>query len=199
MKSYKHILYIIFFIFTFKTEHLHALEIKIIAKVDEVIITNQDLRKEKVILNYLFNNKIDENSLDKIALENLIETNIKRLEIKKNNILISDSERDKFLKIVLKNNNKSLDDFRLKTKNKFYEIHLKDKIKTEISWNKLVLNKFSNNISINLDEVIAKTINENNSSKKIDILILDEKNKKLQSISETYFNEIKTKTLIKFL
>lgn len=171
-------------------------EIKIIARVNNEIITNEDINKEKRILSYFINNSYN-NAIDKIALNNLIETLIKRQEIKKKNIDIPKSESLKYLKLVLEKNNKSLEDFNLKLNKKIYEDYLLENIKTELSWHKLINDMFSNNININMDEVISKSNEKNENKNKIEILILNEKNKKLQSISETYFNEVKNKSLIK--
>lgn len=188
---------LVLLVFIFQINLVNSLEIKIIARVNDKIITNEDLNKEKVILKYLFGQNYNESYINNLALNNLIELNIKKIEILNNKMLISEIESNKYLKIVLNKNNKSLEDFRLKTKYKFYEDLLKEKIQIEISWNKLILNKFSNYIDINLDEIIAISSNQK-SDLNFDNLILKEKNKKLQSLSEAFYNEIKNKSLIKY-
>lgn len=188
---------LVLLVFIFQINLVNSLEIKIIATVNDKIITNEDLNKEKVILKYLFGQNYNESYINNLALNNLIELNIKKIEILNNKMLISEIESNKYLKIVLNKNNKSLEDFRLKTKYKFYEDLLKEKIQIEISWNKLILNKFSNYIDINLDEIIAISSNQK-SDLNFDNLILKEKNKKLQSLSEAFYNEIKNKSLIKY-
>lgn len=199
MISNKFNFFFIILILFFKINIGFSAEIKILVKIDNLIITNEDLRKEKVILKYLFNIDNSFKDFEKLALNNLIDLNIKRLEIEKTKILISDSEIIKLLKAILKNNNKSLDDFRLKTKDKDYEDYLIDRIKIEISWNRLILKKYSNLININLDEILAKNYYQSKDKNEIEKQILTEKNKKLQTISDGYFNEIKNKTLIKYL
>lgn len=192
-KKFNFYFYII--IFFIKINIASTLEIKTLAVVDNAIITNEDLRKESIVLAYLFDNQIDPNRLNAIALQNLVEEKIKALEIKKFNMLISDEESIKFLEIILKNKKKTLKDFREKVINKKYEDHLINKIKIEISWNKFISAKFKNFININIDELKSNKEIEID-SKEYNNMIYIEKNKKLESLSETYFNEIKNNILI---
>lgn len=199
-KFRKNILFYFFFIlFLFiKNENLLSINIEVLAKVDNIIISSEDLKKEKIILNYLYNNKVNNINLNQLALKNLIDQSIKELEILKNNSLISKEETEKYLKIVLENNSKSLEDFRQSTKSKVIENYFKKKIQIEISWNKLVMDKFIKLININMDEILAVNKNKTNNNEDLNKQILKEKNKKLESLSETYFNEIKSQTLIKY-
>jgi len=81
------------------------------------------------------------------------------------------------------------------TKNE--EKYLKEKIATEMKWNKLILINYKNKISININEInelIKKNqIKENQKEE----FILMEKNKKLNILSKTHFNEVKKKFYIK--
>lgn len=198
MKFFRSNFFLTLIISLFVTFNALAFEIKILVRVNDQIITNQDLNKEKIILRYLLNNEINDKTIETIGLQNLIEYNVKKIEILKNKILVSENEAYKYLDIFLKDNRKSLDDFKLKFPNKIYEKHLINKIRAEISWNKLILYKFSSSIEINMDEILSKIKQNNIDSKKKDELILNEKNKKIQSISDSYYNLIKNSTLIKF-
>lgn len=189
---FKKVNFIIFTTFFFiKINFVASLEIKILAQVNNSIITNEDVFKEKVILNYF-----NINASDQIALDNLVELNIKEFELKKQKISISEAEKENFVKIILKNNNKTLEDLVQKTNDKNYENVFKNRIKIQMSWNKFIAQKFTNLININMNEVSTILGQENNSSKTNNIIEM-EKNKKLQSLSESYFNEIKNKSYIK--
>lgn len=201
MSLKRFILLICFFIFFFKINLALSTNIKIIAQVNDLIITNEDLRLERSIFKYLIDDKLDNQLLNKIALDNLIENNLKKTALIKEKISISEADTLKYLEIILNNNKKSIQDFRLKFNGKEYEKYLKERIQIEMSWNKLVILKFSNLIDINIDELIAvaKVNKIDKNSKKIDNLILIEKQKKLESLSKTYFNEVKNQALIKYL
>lgn len=175
----------------------YALEIKVLAQVDDLIITNEDLNKEKIILKYLWENRINQNNLDQIAITNLIDQTIKKIELKKNNSFISESEIKKYSNIVLENSNKTIEDFRLKTINKNYEDYFYEKIKIEVSWNNFISYKFSSKLNVNLNEILANNKNKEK-DENLEKYILIEKNKKMQSISESYFNELKNKSLIRY-
>lgn len=194
VKKVKFKFILIFFIIFFKISNSISVEIKILAQLNEIIITNQDLETEKKIIEYLTNNK---NISDKIAFDNLVEFNIKKIELNIAKIEIGDLETRKYLNIVLKGNNKSLNDFKNNFKDEFYEKYLLEKIKIEVSWNKLIMEKFSNIININMDEVLSRNFKKND-TESIENQILIEKNKKLKSISEAYFNEVKNKVFIKY-
>lgn len=170
------------------------MEIKTLAQVDDKIITNQDLYKEIKILKYFYNDTSNNQNefLNKIAINNLIELNIKKIEVNKKEVQISDIEATNFLKIILKKNNKSIEDFKQHLTDISYYNHILEKIKIEQSWNKLIMQKFSNLVNINIDEILSKKDN----TKNIDDQILIEKNKKLNSYSESYFNEVKKNNLV---
>ena len=126
--------FILFFIIIFTSYNFTtAISIKIIAKVENEIITNIDLKNEK---NYLFflNPKLsdlDENRIDNIAKESLITEIIKKNELKKfydtnlNNNLLNTVEQN-FLK---RQNIKSKKEFlkMLESKNLDYDT-IKEKI-----------------------------------------------------------------------
>lgn len=173
-----------------------SLEVKTLVTVNNLIITSQDVYKEKVILKYILNINNNEQLLNSLALKNLIDQNIKKIETNKNKITTDNLNIKELVKIFLKNNNKSLEDFQKKINDKTIEKFLLQKIITEVSWNQLIIKKFSQLVNINLEEILNKTQIEN--SNKLDYLISIEKDKKLSAISDSYFNEVKNKTFIKY-
>lgn len=195
MNKIKYFLFLLFLIS--KISVAVTLEVKTLAIVNNAIITDEDVKIEKIILKYLFNN--DDQINNKIAMKNLIEQNIKKKEIVEKYYFISESETVKFMNLILKKSNKSLEDFRNKFNNKIYENFLKEKIKIEMTWNKYMIIKFSNEININVDEIIAKSLNTNLNQKSIEEVSSEEKNKKLNILADTYLNELINNSLIKIL
>jgi len=180
---------IILLLVIFNTK-IDALEIKVLATVDQESISNYDLKLEKKILEILNKRKIfkkDEN----IILQRMINEKIKYIETKVKKIQINNENLEKRLTIV-KNQN-----FQNQKLTKNEKNYLKEKIATEMKWNRLILINYKNKISINVNEVnelIKKNqIKENQKEK----FILMEKNKKLNILSKTHFNEVKNKYYIK--
>ena len=185
-------------LFTYATEDLNAAEIKNIAIVNNITITNIDLENEIELIKILNDEKnFSYNEISSAALNNLIDEILKKEEINKNNIYIN-----------LNNLNKDFKDFvnRKKNNNKLINDHLSkilyNKIKIDYEWNALIMKDYSNNIDINMDE-IDKKISQLNLSKEVidkekEKMINQEKNKKISIYSKFRLNKIKNKSLIKF-
>lgn len=169
------------------------LKIYTIASVNNMIITNIDLDNEIEIIKILESSEILQKiDLKKIALNNLIKENLQKIEIQKNKVAIQEE-------IILDQYTKLLEDLKKKnliisknTKNLIYS-----KIKTESLWNQFIVNKYSWQLSINMQEV-KKKADDNNSLNDIDLIIKNEKNKKLNVYSKNYLENLQKKTLIKF-
>ncbi len=152
--------YIIIF---FLTTPLYASnETYIVTRIDNQIITNYDIEKEYFYLSAL---NIQIKNLDKkqgikIAKESLIREKIKKIEISKY-YEINNLESD-LTEVLIKNlyenlQIKSLNEFKeyLSDFNLDYE-EVKEKIKIEIFWNKLIQSKYSSMININIDNIKKK-------------------------------------------
>jgi ATP-dependent Lon protease len=167
-----------------------GLEIKILATVNNKVISDYDLFIE-IKLQELLNNRDINKSQYRQILQLMIDETIKESEVKKNNITA-----DK--KAVNAKINEILSQFSDETKlDDQIKSNIKSKIENSIKWNNLILTKFKNKIAINtneIDQIIkSKDLNEQEKDK---ITIL-EKNKKLQVFSKTYFNEVKKKYFVK--
>ena len=144
-------------------------EIEILFKVDNEIITNIDVEKEKRYLIAL-NNKLNEipaSQLNIIAKESLIKEIIKKKELNK---FFDLSKTNKYSEKVAKNFYK-----RLNFKNeKEFESYLKnfnikkkfimEKIKLESLWNQMIYERFKYQINIDkkkLRKILQKKINNN--------------------------------------
>lgn len=182
-------------------------EIKILFKINDNIITNQDIKKET---NYLLSLNKNFENLDKVEAFNKAKNSLIREIIKKDEI-------DKFYEINYEDalNSKKLssiiDNFRSNlgfNTNKEFENYLNEKnisfrdlkVKFIIEqfWNQLIFDKFSKQISINeklIENKIKKIINSKNEIKSFNLseIVFSEKtelenDKKYQEIINTINN-----------
>tara|TARA_Y100001958_G_C21151745_1_gene487748 strand:+ start:600 stop:1163 length:564 start_codon:yes stop_codon:yes gene_type:complete len=168
----------------------NANEIRTIVQVDSYSITNIDLIQE-IRINEILKKKPLNNSEKKILLKNLIEEKIKEIETNKNNIKVSKA-------LIAKRVNKILQSYTLDDTNKGkIKKYLFNKVEINMKWNKLITILFSRKLEINMNEIEENTKNKKIDIKKKEELIQIEKTKKINIISKTFYNEIKSKYLIK--
>jgi len=189
----KKLLIIFLFLINYSSSNAENLKIYTIASINNTIITSLDLDNEIEIIKILDSNVISQKiDLKKIALNNLIKENLKKNEIQKNKITIDE-------KIILDQHTKLLKD--LKKNNLIISENTKDiiysKIKTETLWNQFIVDKYSWQLGINMQEV-KKKVDDNNSLNDINLIIKNEKNKKLNVYSKNYLENLQKKALIKF-
>ena len=132
-----------------------ANEIKILYKLENEIITNQDVIDELNYLVSLNNNlkSLEKNKLNQIAISSIIKEKIKYLELKK--YFKIDENTKEVDDIVLKELNKRLRINDLENIKKYFSLYnlslkqVKFKIRVELFWNKLIYDRYINKISIN--------------------------------------------------
>lgn len=170
----------------------YALENKILFKVDNEIVTTQDVLNE---INYLsaLNPEIqnlDENIIIEISKNSIIREKIKRIELKKNFNKLEVDEN--YINQVIKSTFSQKNIQNINDLNNFLSLknidtrNIKIKISTDILWNQLILNKFSKQIKIDKDKVkneISKTSKEKKLFLLSEILFNIENNDNLE---ETY-------------
>ena len=151
----KLVLNLIFFILiSFKFNILFAIENRIIAKVNNEIITSYDLKQTILTTLVLANQQINQNIVDQsksAALKALINSILKKKEANKYNIKLSEIEITEQLKNI------SGGDI-IKFKNKFKSNNLdfslyEDKLKTELMWRKLIFSIYQEKVKINEEEI----------------------------------------------
>ena len=189
----KKIQFFIFIIFFFLSGNIHALENKILIKVNNEIITSLDINDE---INYLIALNKNIENLDKekkynIAKNSLVREKIKRIEIL--NYIETIEVEDKISDEILRNTYSRLginskEEFLRYIKN--YNININtivEKVSVEALWNQLIVSKFSDKIKINKDQLKEK------------ILIKNDKVIKKYLLSEILFNILNNNELqIKF-
>lgn len=178
----------IFTIFFFCSAN--ANEIKSIVQVDSYSITNVDLIKE-IRINQILRKRSLNDAEKKVLLKNLIEEKIKEIEVVKNNINVNKSAVDKRVTQIL--GNYKLDDL---DQDKIKKYMFK-KVEINMKWNKLITILFSKKLEINMNEIEENIKNKNIDIRKKEEIIQIEKTKKINIISNTFYNEVKRKYLIK--
>ena len=157
-----------------------ANEIKILYKLENEIITNQDIIDELNYLISLNNNltSLEKNKLNEIAVSSVIKEKIKYLELKK---YFKINENTKEVDdIVLKELNKRLRINELENIKKHFSSYnlslnqVKFKIRVELFWNKLIYDRYINKISINKKELRNKVLNNFKNKELIDEYFLKE-------------------------
>ena len=187
--------FIIIFFLIFKFNNGHALENKILIKVDQKIITTIDILNE---INYITSlnpsfKTADQNTKFEIAKNSLIKQALKEKEIYKifKNI---DLKEDDFKRILINQySNKDLGNINsVEQYLKKFELGLSDLFeKTEVNtyWNEMIVQRFNKNININRDN-IKENLLKNNFQKEFNLSEI------LFSISADEKLEIRYNTII---
>lgn len=158
---------ILFCVLLVQNSNIYATQNKILFKINNEIITSIDIFSEIEYLK-LINPKIKNLSKEKlfeISKNSLIREKIRKIEILKN--FSSTDVEEKYLQLLL-------DDFADKTKLKSKEALQKEleskglnittileKLKIEILWNQLILNKFSSKVKIDRKKIKKEIISNN--------------------------------------
>jgi len=204
MNKKKYLFIIIFLTFFSNISRSIELSNNVIVSIDNIIITELDLYKEikfnKFITKSENNSNID--SIKKESLNNLIDRKIKDIESNNFKIEISEKEVEIALYNYLNNQNIKIEDFIIFCKNNEIENdYLKNVVKNDIKWSKLIKNLYTNRININLTE-INKDLEKNkspDSEEQKNKLIFNEQNILLNKFAASHLEKSKKKYLIKFL
>jgi len=190
----------IFIIFFSNTSNSNE-KIITLATVNNISITNIDLKDEMLIIRALNNFKeIDKNTLQQSAFQGLVDQAIKEIEIRNNKIEIKEAITTQ----ALTNLKKKLNDNGIKSKRIFNKI--KKKSETDYAWNVLISRKYSWKLNVNINEIEQKLIalgyidsNNPDTIKEKEKLIAEEKNKKFNFYSRTHLEQAKRELLIKII
>ena len=204
--SKKKIFLLLFFIFYVTNSIAKQLTNNVIVSVDNLIITDLDINKEINFLKFI-NKEQAVNSPEKFKKEiinSLIDRKIKDIESNYFKIEISEKEIENNLYNYLermKINNEILNSFY--NQNQIEKDYLKNIIKIDMKWSKLIRQIYESRLNVNLTEVNKELEKEQNNSVDDDKLkrqlIMTEQNKLLNKFSATHLEKSKKKYLIKFL
>ena len=202
----KKIYLLLFLAFFLTNSEAKQLTNNVIVSIDNSIITDLDINKEISFLKFINKDQAASNPelLKKDIINSLIDRKIKDIETNFFKIEVSEKEVDINLYNYLeriKINNEILNSFYNQ-----YEIekdYLKNIIKIDMKWSRLVRQMYESRLNVNLTEVNKELEKEQNNSeddqKLKRQLIITEQNKLLNKFSATHLEKSKKKYLIKFL
>ena len=202
----KIICFLILIEFTLLRVEAKQLTNNVIVSIDNSIITELDVNKEINFLKFINNNQTTNNSeiFKKEIINTLIDRRIKDIEATYYKIDVSEKEIENSLYNYLekiKITNENLNSFYIK--NEIEKDYLKNLIKIDLKWSKLIKQMYEGRLNVNLTEVNRqleqeqKSIDDNEKFK--NQLIILEQNKLLNKFAATHLEKSKKKYLIKFL
>lgn len=202
----KKIFLLIFFVFFLTKSEAKQLTNNVIVSIDNAIITDLDINKEINFLKFINKDQATNNPglLKKEVVNSLIDRKIKDIETNYFKIEVSEKEIEINLYNYLeriKINNEIINSFY--NQNEIEKDYLKNIIKIDMKWSKLIRQLYESRLNVNLTEVNKELEKEQNNSiddeKLKRQLIITEQNKLLNKFSATHLEKSKKKYLIKFL
>jgi hypothetical protein len=200
----KKIFLLIFFVLFLTESKAKQLTNNVIVSIDNSIITELDINKEINFLKFVNKNQPTGSSepFKKEIINSLIDRKIKDIETNSFKIEVSEKEIENNLYSYLermKINNEILNSFY--NQNEIEKDYLKNIIKIDMKWSKLIRQMYESRLNVNLTEVnreLEKKDAEDDEKLKKQ-LIITEQNKLLNKFSATHLEKSKKKYLIKFL
>ena len=202
----KKIFLLIFFVFFLTNSEAKQLTNNVIVSIDNTIITDLDINKEINFLKFINKDQAANNPelFKKEIVNSLIDRKIKDIETNYFKIEVSEKEIEINLYSYLeriKINNEIINSFY--NKNEIEKDYLRNIIKIDMKWSKLVKQLYESRLNVNLTEVNKELEKQQNNSvddeKLKRQLIITEQNKLLNKFSATHLEKSKKKYLIKFL
>lgn len=178
----------------------------VLVSIDNSIITELDVNKEINFLKFINKDQATNTSelLKKEIINTLIDRKIKDIETNYYKIDVSEKEIENSLYNYLeriKISNETLNSFY--NKNEIEKDYLKNVIKIDLKWAKLIRLMYESRLNVNLTEVNRQLEQEQKNSddneKFKNQLIALEQNKLLNKFAATHLEKSKKKYLIKFL
>ena len=200
----KKIFLLIFFVLFLTNSKAKQLTNNVIVSIDNSIITELDINKEINFLKFVNKDLATGSSeqFKKEIINSLIDRKIKDIETNSFKIEVSEKEIENNLYSYLerlKINNEILNSFY--NQNEIEKDYLKNIIKIDMKWSKLIRQMYESRLNVNLTEVnreLEKKDAEDDEKLKKQ-LIITEQNKLLNKFSATHLEKSKKKYLIKFL
>jgi len=202
----KKFLLLLFFVFFLSKLDAKTFSSNVIVSIDNSIITDLDINKEIIFLKFINKDQVTNSSeLNKKEIINsLIDRKIKDIETNYIKIEVSEKEIENNLYNYLermKISNEVLNSFY--NKNEIEKDYLKNIIKIDMKWLKLIRQVYESRLNINLTEVYKELEKEKKNTEDDEKLkkklIITEQNKLLNKFSATHLDKSKKKYLIKFL
>jgi hypothetical protein len=197
---------LLFFVFFLTNSIAKQLTNNVIVSIDNSIITDLDINKEINFLKFINKDQVTNSSelFKKEIINILIDRKIKDIETNFFKIEVSEKEIENNLYSYLeriKINNEILNSFY--DQNEIEKDYLKNIIKIDMKWSKLIRQIYESRLNVNLTEVnreLEKKKKDAADDEKLKKqLIITEQNKLLNKFSVTHLEKSKKKYLIRFL
>ena len=204
--SKKKIFLLILFFFIFTNAYAKQLTNNVIVSIDNSIITDLDINKEINFLKFINKDQVINNPevFKREIINSLVDRRIKDIETNNLKIEVPEKEVENNLYNYLermKINNDILNSFY--NQNEIEKDYLKNIIKIDMKWSKLIRQMYESRLNVNLTEVNKELEKEQKNTEDEEKLkrqlIITEQNKQLNKFSVTYLEKSKKKYLIKFL
>jgi hypothetical protein len=199
--------FFLLFLIIFNNETLaKQLTNNVIVSIDNSIITELDVNKEINFLKFINKDQAANTSeiFKKEIINTLIDRKIKDIETNSYKIDVSEKEIENSLYnylVRIKITNETLNSFY--NKNEIEKDYLKNVIKIDLKWSKLIRQMYEGRLNVNLTEVNKQLEQEQKNTedneKFKNQLIIIEQNKLLNKFATTHLEKSKKKYLIKFL
>ena len=197
-RIFKQLNLIIFFLFSFETFLFSEINLKILFKINDQIITNIDLENEKKFLLFLNPNlkNLSSIQIENISTDSLKNRKIKEIELSKYFDLKKENLSDGYILNFISNTNyQNLEDL----KKKLQEFNLKyinfeKNLMIDNLWREFIFNKFKSKIKINeknLKNQLSKQQNEIEELNLSEILFEISGKDTFEDISRKIYTEIK--------
>ena len=161
MFNKKKIFYLLIFLISFQ-QTINSMENEILFKIENEIITSQDIKNEYKYLLVLNNDigKLEENKIFEISKKSIIREKIKKIEISKNfkELVVDEEYLDNiFANIYTKIGINNLSDFKKYLINNDISFeNVKEKIQIETLWNELIYAKFFSRVKVDKNKLKKK-------------------------------------------
>ena len=204
--SKKKIFLLILFFFIFTNAYAKQLTNNVIVSIDNSIITDLDINKEINFLKFINKDQVINNTevFKKEIINSLVDRKIKDIETNNLKIEVPEKEVENNLYNYLermKINNEILNSFY--NQNEIEKDYLKNIIKIDMKWSKLIRQMYESRLNVNLTEVNKELEKEQKNTEDDEKLkrqlVITEQNKQLNKFSVTHLEKSKKKYLIKFL
>jgi len=178
----------------------------VLVSIDNSIITELDVNKEINFLKFINKDQATNTSelLKKEIINTLIDRKIKDIETNYYKIDVSEKDIENSLYNYLERiniSNETLNSFY--NKNEIEKDYLKNVIKIDLKWSKLIRQMYEGRLNVNLTEVNRQLEQEQKNTEESEKfknqLITIEQNKLLNKFAATHLEKSKKKYLIKFL
>jgi hypothetical protein len=202
----KKIFLLLLFILFLNNSEAKQLTNNVIVSIDNSIITDLDINKEINFSKFINKEQVANNAemLKKEIINSLIDRKIKDIETNYFKVEVSEKDIENNLYNYLermKINNEILNSFY--NENEIEKDYLKDIIKIDMKWAKLIRQMYEGRLNVNLTEVNKEFEKEQKNTEDHEKLkkqlIITEQNKLLNKFSATHLEKSKKKYLIKFL